>query len=75
MVVSSNFSLTGWKAQAINNWQLASLIHIQDGAPFTVTSRMTTHSQILAMTARMLSIQYGVYTHKQITQASKGGNQ
>jgi hypothetical protein len=29
MVVSSNFTLTGWKALAINNWQLAPLIHIQ----------------------------------------------
>ncbi len=74
MVVSSNFSLTGWKAQAINNWQLAPLIHIQDGAPFTVTSGVDNSLTDTGNDRPNVVNPYGVYTHKQITQASKGGN-
>jgi hypothetical protein len=36
LVASSHFSLTGWKAQVINNWEIAPLVHVTDGAPFTV---------------------------------------
>ncbi len=73
MVASSNFSLTGWKALAINNWQLAPLVHIQDGAPFTVTSGVD-NSLTDTGNDRPNVINNGIYTHKQITQASKGGN-
>jgi hypothetical protein len=38
VVASSHFSLTGWKAQIVNNWEIAPLVHITDGAPFTVVS-------------------------------------
>jgi Carboxypeptidase regulatory-like domain len=38
VVASSHFSLTGWKAQVVNNWEIAPLVHITDGAPFTVVS-------------------------------------
>ena len=73
MVASSNFSLTGWKALAINNWQLAPLVHIQDGAPFTVTSGVD-NSLTDTGNDRPNVINNDIYTHKQITQASKGGN-
>ena len=38
VVASSHFSLTGWKAAALNNWEIAPLVHVTDGAPFTVVS-------------------------------------
>ena len=74
MVVSSNFALTGWKAQAINNWLLAPLIHIQDGAPFTVTSGVDNSLTDTGNDRPNVVNPTGIYTHKQITQASKGGN-
>src|SRR6185437_11113859 len=36
LVASSHFGVTGWKAMILNNWELAPLVHITDGAPFTV---------------------------------------
>ncbi len=38
LVASSHFSLTGWKGEAINNWEIAPLVHITDGTPFNVTT-------------------------------------
>jgi hypothetical protein len=38
IVAKSKFNVTGWKAQAINNWQLAPVMQVRDGAPFTVYS-------------------------------------
>jgi hypothetical protein len=74
MVVSSNFSLTGWKAQAINNWQLAPLIHIQDGSPFTVTSGVDNSLTDTGNDRPNVVNPNGIYTHKKITQSSTGGN-
>jgi hypothetical protein len=74
MVVSSNFSLTGWKALAINNWQLAPLVHIQDGAPFTVTSGVDNSLTDTGNDRPNVVNPNGIYTHKQITQSSTGGN-
>jgi hypothetical protein len=74
MVVSSKFSLTGWKALAINDWQLAPLVHIQDGAPFTVTSGVDNSLTDTGNDRPNVVNPNGIYTHKQITQSSKGGN-
>jgi hypothetical protein len=38
VVASSHFTLTGWKAQVVNNWEIAPLVRTTDGAPFTVVS-------------------------------------
>jgi hypothetical protein len=38
MVASSHFGLSGWKAFAINNWQIAPIVRATSGGPFTVTS-------------------------------------
>jgi hypothetical protein len=38
VITKSNFSLSRFAALAINNWELAPLVHIQSGAPFTVTA-------------------------------------
>jgi hypothetical protein len=72
MVVSSNFSLTGWKALAINKWQLAPLIHIQDGAPFTVTSGVDNSLTDVGNDRPNVTSPGNIYTHKKITQTSLG---
>ena len=38
IIASSHFGLSGWKAFAINNWEIAPIIRATTGAPFTVTS-------------------------------------
>ena len=38
ITTKSNFPMTGFKALILNNWEFAPLMHIQSGAPFTVTS-------------------------------------
>ena len=39
VVASSHFSsLSGWKAVALNGWEISPLVHITDGSPFTVVS-------------------------------------
>jgi hypothetical protein len=38
IIASSHFPLSGWKAFAINNWEIAPIIRATTGAPFTVTS-------------------------------------
>jgi hypothetical protein len=38
LITQSRFPLTGFKALLLNNWVFAPLIHIQSGAPFTVTA-------------------------------------
>jgi hypothetical protein len=72
--VSSNFALTGWKALAVNNWQLAPLVHIQDGAPFTVTSGVDNSLTDTGNDRPNVVNPNAIYTHKQITQSSTGGN-
>jgi hypothetical protein len=74
MVVSSHFSLTGWEALAFNNWQLAPLIHIQDGAPFTVTSGVDNSLTDTGNDRPNVTGPGNIYTHKKITRTSAGGN-
>ena len=38
IVATSHFPLSGWKAFALNNWEIAPIIRATTGAPFTVTS-------------------------------------
>ena len=38
LVASSHFSLNGLPAKIVNNWEIAPLVHVTDGSPFTVTS-------------------------------------
>jgi hypothetical protein len=74
MVISSKFSLTGWEALLANNWELAPLIHIQDGAPFTVTSGVDNSLTDVGNDRPNIVPAHAIYTHKMITQTSAGGN-
>jgi Carboxypeptidase regulatory-like domain len=66
VVASSHFSLTGWKAYAFNNWQIAPLIHITDGTPFTVTSGVDNSLTAVNNDRPNLVNPIGVYTHAKI---------
>jgi hypothetical protein len=74
MVASSHFSLSGWKAVAVNNWELAPLVHIQDGTPFTVTSGVDNSLTDTGNDRPNVTNPNGIYTHKKITQSSTDGN-
>ncbi|WP_260736102.1 TonB-dependent receptor [Tunturiibacter lichenicola] len=66
VVASSHFSLTGWKGYALNNWQIAPLIHITDGTPFNVTSGVDNSLTAVNNDRPNLVNPIGVYTHAKI---------
>ena len=74
MVADSHFSLTGWKALAINNWELAPLIHIQDGNPFTVTSGVDNSLTDVDNDRPNVVSPNTIYTHTKITSSPSGRN-
>ncbi len=74
MVADSHFSLTGWKALAINNWELAPLIHIQDGNPFTVTSGVDNSLTDVNNDRPNVVSPSTIYTHRKITSSPSGRN-
>jgi hypothetical protein len=71
MVASSHFSVTGWKAQLLNHWEISPLIHATDGNPFSVTTG-TDNSLTSIGTDRPNPTGNAVYTHKKITQPVNG---
>ncbi len=66
VVASSHFSLTGWKALAINNWEIAPLVHITDGAPFNVTTGVDNSLTATANDRPNLVTPLGLYTGSKI---------
>jgi hypothetical protein len=66
VVASSHFSLTGWKAVALNGWQIAPLIHITDGSPFNVTSGVDNSLTAVNNDRPNLIHPTAVYTHAKI---------
>jgi hypothetical protein len=75
LVATSNFGLEGWKSALINHWEIAPLLHIQSGTPFTVVA-----GQDIALTAvghdrPNLTNPHnagGAYTHQKLTQTAAG---
>ena len=65
-VASSHFSLTGWKAQVVNNWEIAPLVHITDGAPFTVVSGVDNSLTAVNNDRPNVANPTGVYTGQKI---------
>ncbi len=65
-VASSHFSLTGWKAQVVNNWEIAPLVHITDGTPFTVVSGVDNSLTDIDHDRPNLVNPTGVYTGQKI---------
>ena len=71
VVASSHFSLTGWKKQVVNNWQISPLVHATDGNPFTVTLGVD-NSLTAVGNDRPNLTGANVYTHNKITQPVGG---
>jgi hypothetical protein len=69
-VTMSHFSLTGWKSMALNNWEIAPLLHIQSGAPITVSSGIDNSLTSIGHDRPNLVNPAAVYTHNAITQKS-----
>jgi hypothetical protein len=66
VVASSHFSLSGWKAQALNHWQIAPLVHVTSGAPFTVVSGVDNSLTDILNDRPNLTDPSVLYTHKKI---------
>jgi hypothetical protein len=70
LVASSHFTLTGWKAQALNNWGIAPLVHITDGAPFNVTTGVDESLTDTGNDRPNLTSSVGLYTNSKIRSGS-----
>jgi hypothetical protein len=69
LVAQSRFGLTGWEAHAINNWEIAPLLRITSGAPFTVTSGLD-NSLTDVNNDRPNLVGTAIYTKTKATQAN-----
>ncbi len=72
LVAMSHFGLTGWKALAFNNWEIAPLLQIRSGAPFTVTAGQDNSLTSIGHDRPNLINAHNVYTHQGITQSPSG---
>jgi hypothetical protein len=70
VVASSHFALSGWKAQAINNWEIAPLVHITDGTPFNVTTGVDNSLTATGNDRPNLTTAVGLYTNTKIRSGS-----
>jgi hypothetical protein len=70
VVASSHFGLSGWKAQAINNWEIAPLVHITDGTPFNVTTGVDNSLTATGNDRPNLTTAVGLYTNTKIRSGS-----
>lgn len=66
LVASSHFSLTGWKAKAVNHWEISPLVHVMDGAPFTVVTGADNSLTDIGNDRPNLTNPSMVYTHTKI---------
>jgi hypothetical protein len=66
IVASTHFSLTGWKAQVANNWEISPLVHVMDGAPFTVVMGVDNSLTDVGNDRPNLTNPKMVYTHAKI---------
>ena len=67
VVADSHFSsLRGWKGQLVNGWEIAPLVVVQDGVPFTVTSGQDNSLTDALEDRPNLTNPSAVYTHAKI---------
>jgi hypothetical protein len=66
LVASSHFAITGWLAQAVNHWELAPLVHVTNGTPFTVVSGVDNSLTSINNDRPNLVNPAGVYTRNKI---------
>jgi hypothetical protein len=72
LVADSHFPLSGWKSLALNNWELAPLLQIHDGSPFTVTSGVDNSLTATGNDRPDLVNPNDVYTNKTLTKTNAG---
>jgi len=72
LVAISHFRLSGWQALAINNWEIAPLMQIRSGAPFTVTAGQDNSLTAVGNDRPNLIQPNNVYTHDKIMQNKSG---
>jgi hypothetical protein len=72
LVADSHFPLSGWKALALNNWELAPLLQIHDGSPFNVTSGVDNSLTATGNDRPNMVNPNGIYTNKKLTKTNAG---
>lgn len=71
-VATSNFGITGWKSAAVNHWEIAPLLHIQSGQPFTVSSGIDNSLTDIGQDRPNLVNPAAAYTRQKLTQSTAG---
>jgi hypothetical protein len=72
LVAESHFPFSGWKSLALNNWELAPLLQIHDGSPFTVTSGVDNSLTATGNDRPNLVNPNDIYTNKTLTKTNAG---
>jgi hypothetical protein len=72
IVAESHFSLSGWKAQLLNHWEIAPIIRITSGGPLTITSGIDNSLTDNGHDRPNLVSPNNVYTGRKITQTIAG---
>ncbi len=72
LVADSHFPLSGWKSLALNNWELAPLLQIHDGSPFTVTSGVDNSLTATGNDRPNMVNPNDIYTNKTLTKTNAG---
>lgn len=72
LVAQSHFHMTGWKQGIVDNWEIAPLLTIRDGTPFSVTTGVDNSLTAINNDRPNLIAPGNVYTHKQLTKTTAG---
>lgn len=72
LIAISHFHLGKWSSLALNQWEIAPLLHITDGQPINVTAGVDNSLTAVGNDRPDLVNASEVYLHKAITRTSKG---
>jgi hypothetical protein len=72
LVAMSHFGMTGWKSALLNHWQIAPLVQIRSGGPFTVTSGQDNSLTSIGHDRPNLVDPIHAYTGQKITRDTAG---
>jgi hypothetical protein len=74
VISKSNFHLSRFTSLLVNNWEFAPLVHIQSGAPFTVTAGQDNSFTAVAQDRPNLIPGVPVYLHEKILSGTSAAN-
>lgn len=66
VVASSHFAVHGWLSQVVNRWEIAPLVHVTSGAPFTVVTGVDNSLTDIGNDRPNLTNRTVLYTHQKI---------